>query len=1307
MGFLKKAKKKDDPEKEDPEKQSGSDSDSGSEPTQDDFTKAGLSEAQAQILKDQTGYPNEAKATMFSAYRYASAAEFVLIAISAICSIAAGVVMPLMIIVFGQLVGDLSNGSAANLGAAAGANIASNQRILYLIYLAIASFGLEWIATAGWQHTGRRIARKVREEYLLALLKQNIGFFDNFGAGKMTSHITSDMNAIQEAISEKVGMTLSTTATVVGAFIVGFIQYWALALILSSSLLAILLLMGLVSVPLQKSGKKAGEGASEAATVAEEAFSAIKTVLALNMQERMKDRYDGPTSVAEKWSGKAKTYTGMMLAIMMWIVNLMYGLAFWQGSRFQDSGNVDIAAIIITLLAIMTGSFSVAMIAPNFQAFNAGTTAAATIFRSIDRPSPIDSSVTGGLDASNIRGEIDFQNVRHVYPSRVTTNALTNYSLHIPAGKSTALVGPSGGGKSTVVGLLQRFYNTVEGSVTIDGVPISEYNLGSLRRQISVVSQEPVLFSMSVRDNIAFGLSDVQRQDYSEEQVTDAVVKAAKQAYAHDFILRLPNSYKTDVGERGVLLSGGQRQRIAIARALVSDPKILLFDEATSALDTESERYVQAAIQEASRHRTTIMIAHRLSTIRNADIIAVVLGGQVSEQGTHSELLARGGTYKKLVDAQALSKDEGETESDDIVDEAEMVEMETESRSASLTKTRSKGSGLRRASTTRSGADLEKGDSATDEEEPAKKYSWWDVIKFLYKYNKEEKWILLFGCGLSVISGAVQPVGAVLFAKSIFAIVAPQIIGLPINFWAGMYLLVGFVALFSLIGRGYAFGIASAKLTARLRTTIFRFALRQEAEWFDTPSHSSGALTSLLSTEPDNAAGLSGATLGTLIDGAVCLFGGMILALAIGWKLALVCISVVPVILVSGFVRVALLARFQVMAKKTFEESAASASEYIAGIRTVAALSKEMTVWHSYRDQLVEAERKSMKWVILSSFFFAISQASQFLIFALVFWYGGRLIGSGEYGPQQFFICLAAVIFGAQSAANFFGFGPDITKTKIASERLIGLLSDDSTDETILEKKISDEKLQGHIQLKNVHFSYPGRPAVVLDGMDLDIPAGSFVALVGHSGCGKSTVISLASRLYHPTSGSIMMDGTDLEDMDTQTLRTQLSVVAQEPVLFSGTIRENLLMGLPLNEEVSEERITRACRDANIESLISSLPEGYNTALGNKGVQLSGGQRQRIAIARTLLRNPKVLLLDEATSALDSESEHLVQEALDKASEGRTTISVAHRLSTIQKADKIFVVQAGKVVESGTHSELLHKKGMYSQFVKEQDLGSK
>ena len=1007
MGLFKRTKKPDDTAGNDDEKRN-SFSNATNEPSEDDLAKSGLSETQAQILKDQIGYPNGIKKrTIFAVYRYAGALELAMVAASTFCSLAAGIIAPLMIVIFGQLVGDLSGDVAA--GGSVGGNIASNSRILYLVYLAVASFALEFVATAGWQQSGRRIARRTREEYLRALLRQNIGFFDSFGSGKMTSHITADMNAIQESISEKVGLTLSTTATFVGSFIVGFIQYWALALILASALPAIIILMGIISLPMQKNNRRASEGASEAATVVDEAFSAIKSVMALNMQERMKNRYATHTRHVEHWSSKTKSYAGLMIAVMMCVVNLMHGIGFWQGARFENSGSVDIAGIIITLLAIMTGSFSIAMLAPNLQAFNAGMTSAAVIFRTIDRPSPMDPSMSGGLDASGMQGDIVFKSVRHVYPSRVTTNALSDYTLHIPAGKSTALVGPSGGGKSTVVGLLQRFYTPVEGSITIDGMPIAEYNLGSLRRQIAVVSQEPVLFSLSLRENIAFGLTDNQRSSLSEEQLTDAVKQAAMQAYAHEFIIRLPQGYDTDVGERGVLLSGGQRQRIAIARALISDPKILLFDEATSALDTQSERIVQRAIEEASRHRTTIMIAHRLSTIRDADSIAVVVGGQVCEQGTHSELFARSGAYKKLVNAQALSQGSDGEDQDPYLEKvptAEMEVIETDSSGTpTLTNIHSKGASiLRRTSTAKSALDEKKEHTTTKDAELNK--TWWDVIKFLAYYNRQEIWLLLTGCALSIISGMVQPVGAVLFAKSIFAVVAPDLTALKVNFWAAMYLLVGFVALLALAGRALVFGIASARLTARLRTTIFAFTLRQEAEWFDTPEHSSGALTSMLSTEPDNAAAISGATLGTLIDGAVTLVGGMILALAIGWKLALVCISVVPVILISGFVRVALLARFQTMANKVFEGSAATASEYIAGIRTVAALSKEATVWQRYHDQLVEAERSSLNSVILSSLLFAMSQASQLGIFALLFWFGGKLIGSGEYGQQQFFICI-------------------------------------------------------------------------------------------------------------------------------------------------------------------------------------------------------------------------------------------------------------------------------------------------------------
>ena len=689
----------------------------------------------------------------------------------------------------------------------------------------------------------------------------------------------------------------------------------------------------------------------------------------------------------------------------------MYALAFWQGNRFMqsDSSSIDVGGIIVTLLAIITGTFTLAVMAPNIQAFVSGSSAARSVFKVIDRQSPIDFSSSEGLDASGVKGDIRFDNIRLVYPSRPDVSALQGFNLTVPAGKTTALVGPSGSGKTSVVGLLERFYNPVEGTVSIDGVDINDYNIASLRNRISVVSQEPILFSKSVRDNIAFGLPKKRIEALTASETDKLVREAAVRARAHSFIQNLPQAYDSVVGDRGVLLSGGQRQRVAVARAIISEPQILLLDEATSALDTESEREVQNALSEMAQDRTTIVIAHRLSTIRHADEIAVVSQGKVCEQGSHKELLEQGGMYKMLVEAQDVGNDHESTSKSDL-DGASRPVSSTDG-DLEITRSLSRGHGgnlskvhsvlSKHSASLRDGKGAEK---ATGPPSP----SLWAVIKFVYQFNYPERWIMLAGCLLSIISGLVQPVVAVLFAKSIFALATPAGYGRGVDFWAAMYLMMSFVALIALAGRGVAFGKASARLTRRLRMHLFAHILSQEAAWFDQSEHGPGMLSSMLSTEPENIAGVSGATLGTLIDGCVTLLGGCILALAIGWKLALVCIALVPVLLLGGFVQVAMQSKFQERAKATFEGSAAFACEMIAGLRTVAALSLEREAWRLYHDQLYAAERSGMKWVLFSSAAFSLSQAVPFLIFALVFWYGGGLVASGEYGVEQFFISMVA-----------------------------------------------------------------------------------------------------------------------------------------------------------------------------------------------------------------------------------------------------------------------------------------------------------
>ncbi|KAK1920030.1 hypothetical protein P3342_002326 [Pyrenophora teres f. teres] len=325
-------------------------------------------------------------------------------------------------------------------------------------------------------------------------------------------------------------------------------------------------------------------------------------------------------------------------------------------------------------------------------------------------------------------------------------------------------------------------------------------------------------------------------------------------------------------------------------------------------------------------------------------------------------------------------------------------------------------------------------------------------------------------------------------------------------------------------------------------------------------------------------------------------------------------------------------------------------------------------------------------------------------IFALVFWYGGRLLFHQEYTVLQFFVVYSAIINGAQSAGAIFSFAPDMGEARDAAKLLKSFMNRiPKIDHWSPEGKKID-RLDGRIELQGVRFSYPGRPDHrVLRGVTLSAQPGQFIALVGASGSGKSTVMQMLERFYDPTSGSVLVDGVELKDYNLQDYRSQLAIVSQETTLYTGTIRENILAN---QEGLGDDAVIQACKNANIYEFITSLPDGFNTLVGAKGALLSGGQRQRIAIARALLRDPKVLLLDEATSALDSTSERVVQAALDSASKGRTTVAIAHRLSTIQHADVIYVFDQGKIVEQGTHDDLVARKGVYFELARLQAIGA-
>jgi ATP-binding cassette subfamily B (MDR/TAP) protein 1 len=518
-----------------------------------------------------------------------------------------------------------------------------------------------------------------------------------------------------------------------------------------------------------------------------------------------------------------------------------------------------------------------------------------------------------------------------------------------------------------------------------------------------------------------------------------------------------------------------------------------------------------------------------------------------------------------------------------------------------------------------------------------------------------------------------------------------------------MFFMLAFVCWASNFGQGLTLAKASAQLVARIRERAFSSILRQDIEFFDGDKVTSGALASFLSTEANRLAGISGATLGSIISAVSSVVAAIAIACSFGWKLALVCTATIPLVLATGYFRFYALVRMEKRGK-IVNDAASFACEAASSIRTVASLTLEDRLLSEYHDKLSTHAIGNLRFTNVSAVLYALSQGLAMFIFALVFWYGGRLMLNREYTVVQFFIVYSSIINGAQSAGVIFSFAPDMGEARSAAKTLKSFLNRIPRIDNWSTEGKTVERIEGKVELQNVRFSYPGRiDHKVLRGVSLTAEPGQYVALVGASGSGKSTVMAILERFYDPTAGAVFVDEVELKDYNIQSYRAQMAIVSQETTLYTGTIRENIMAD---KDDVSEEMVVQACKDANIYEFITSLPEGFNTLVGAKGALLSGGQRQRIAIARALLRDPKILLLDEATSALDSTSERTVQAALDLAAKGRTTIAIAHRLSTIQGADVIYVFDQGKIVEKGTHDELMGKRGVYWELARLQDMGA-
>ncbi|KAL8272629.1 hypothetical protein Esti_003417 [Eimeria stiedai] len=1306
-------------------------------------------------------------ASIFTPFRNVANYELVMIIIAVIFSGGAGVMLPYFFRSMGRTVDSLNTtmevGDTVKEMAIAG--------LACLVLQAIACFCMEVVAD--------RVTARMRCTYVNAVLNQSMAWYDTHDSASLSSRLDARLTDVRDGIGMKFVAIPSNVIMIIGSLVISFTSSWSISLCSLAGFIPCIIFGGLLGWAMRTSSVRVNMALEEAGGVATETFTNIRTVAAFGGEKAARDRYEVLIGKAEKAGVLCGIWSGIGIGGLLTSVFAMFALVFYLSgrkaadsmdellSRLPAGGQAIFAgpptdwprpdfrgsSAFVISICLLIAAFTLGNITENLALFMKAVESASDIYEVIDEPSSINPSSQGGEKDVPLNGDIVFDSVTFSYPSRPDAIVFKNFSLTIPAGKSVAFVGPSGCGKSTLLQLTQRIYDPAEGTVSIAGRNLKDLNTQWYRSRLGVVMQEPRLFSVSIEENIRLGCSS--------PKTMDEVMDVARQAHVAAFVEQLPLKYSTMCGTGGAQLSGGQKQRVALARALLRKPDVLILDEATSALDSKSEKRVQMALDEVieTSKFTTLIVAHRLSTIQGVDEIIVLDnrgdGAEVVQRGTHDELMQNTqGLYYHLFQSQSGDKEEGDgaqqqsgapassaNSADEAtttgavpyaclaaaaatatVDDDDMVLPDSSQDSLSAVDVLESAIGMKTSTLI---ARLTGKTLPPTQENTAK-------LSRAVKMLAPEWFVFVVMVVSSAISGACFPLLGLLLGDFLTILYKPDPDELrkETDFWSLMLLIYCVLRFPIEILKQACKEYLASRLSRRLRSIAFENLVHQDMSFFDDSINNTGTIVSILTGD---VAVLTTAATGNFVSvfhSVFCLAVGLVIGFVNSWRLALVLLAtfVLSVLAVGADHKVSKPSYNAAggSCKKKDQDSASGIfSEAVQGIRVVVSFGLEGHFGELYEKAAVSELGKKARTAVIFGISWGFSQSMQFFVFSLALWYGSKLANDGLATASQVMNTVFPVIFAASGVGIAVVYSTDAKKAKRAVAEVFRLIdrksSIDVRDTSCGSNMLED--FSGSVEYDRVSFRYPLRPDQrVYKDLTFSIASGESVALVGASGCGKSTAVQLLLRFYdlHTNSkhvpvdgkpaadgnhGSIRADQLDIQDVDLTHLRSLIGLVSQEPVLFNLTLGENIRYSRP---DATQAEVEEAARLANAHGFISGLPQGYDTPAGTAGAQLSGGQRQRIAIARALLRNPKILILDEATSALDAESEKQVQATLDRVVGGgikRSTIIIAHRLSTVKTADKIVVLQnelgkGSRVAEVGTHAQLMNiPNGVYKGLV--------
>ncbi|RNA02697.1 multidrug resistance 1 [Brachionus plicatilis] len=909
--------------------------------------------------------------------------------------------------------------------------------ILNYVYFGLSSILLTYTSYACFDTSAERQIKRIRNNLFLSLLRQEMAFYDKNSPGELSSRITSNIETLKTGMGFKIAEFISLIGRGIGCLIYALISAWKFSLIALAIMPFISVSTALMISFIKKFTIKELEAYGASGKIAQEVLSSIRVVLSFGSMKKEIKNYEANLANAENMSIKKGLYTGFFTGLALFLFNCVFALGMYYGTYLsrEDCVAFPPASILRSLLLMITATFAIGQGLPFLKDLSEARAAAGTVFTIIEKKSQIDIfDREDKIRPDKIKGSITFSNVHFSYPQRKEVKILNGLSMTIPAGKTVALCGASGGGKSTVIQLLQRFYEPQSGSIKLDKNSIGDIDLLWLREQMALVSQEPILFSTTIRENIRLG-----RLDATDKEIEEA----AKSANAHNFILSCPNKYDTQVGERGSQLSGGQKQRIAIARAILRNPKILLLDEATSALDYET---------------------HRLSTIQNADIIMSLADGKVVEEGNHENLMALKGKYYQLVTSQSNKKitdpvsSPKQIKSKHVSKPDESDESEDEANDGYNEKSIDEQSGKKM--------------EAAKSDRNHKKISNYKLALKLWPYHSPEKFYVLIGAVSQLLAGIVNPIISIIFTEiyTIFALPPDEQKRLSLNY---MLMILGIsVGNFLVnISYNYCFSLLGARLTKRLRLKMFESYLRQEVAFHDLDEHKSSILATQLASSVPFCKGLTTDMLSIICQAVSSVGFSIVIGMIINWKLCLIIMSFIPINFLSGFINIQSSTN-KVKNRSNEEETGRLTTEVVENIKTVVSLSRENYFNTLFVDTYDQNFKKLLILLQIRAFLFGLSNSVLFFIQASAFSFGFKEISNGDLNVTNLFRVYATITFSSMTLGRLFAQMPDFHQARQATRTALKVINRKSKIDSLFYDVDEGQVFLDGIDIRNLNIQW-------------------------------------------------------------------------------------------------------------------------------------------------------------------------------------------------------------------------------------------